>query len=117
MRQKLQLILLVVVLCLVFGWTFSKVFAHGGGLDSCGGHNDKKHGGYHVHNMALYCGCHPEAADCAVKSPSAPKQVKPAAASLAPTSPGDGGAIASLSSRVEKLEARVAALEKQLSGR
>jgi hypothetical protein len=34
--------------------------AHSGGTDSCGGHNDRKHGGYYVHNQAKYCACHPE---------------------------------------------------------
>jgi hypothetical protein len=43
-------------------------FAHGGGLDKCGGHNNKKSGGYHVHNMAKYCGCHSDATECKPKS-------------------------------------------------
>jgi hypothetical protein len=55
---------------ILFGST-SPLFAHSGGLDSCGGHHDRKHGGYHVHNQALYCGCHPESAGCAVPKPVA----------------------------------------------
>ena len=35
-------------------------FAHGGRTDSCGGHNDRKRGGYHVHNQAKYNNCYPE---------------------------------------------------------
>ncbi len=30
----------------------------------CGGHNDRKRGGYHVHWMAQYCACHPEEPAC-----------------------------------------------------
>jgi hypothetical protein len=41
-------------------------FAHGGGIDKCGGHRDKKRGGYHVHQHAKYCGCHPDAPECKV---------------------------------------------------
>lgn len=40
------------------------VFAHGGGIDKCGGHKDKKRGGYHVHQLAKYCACHPTAVEC-----------------------------------------------------
>lgn len=36
---------------------FSPLSAHGGGLDHCGGHHDRKNGGYHVHNQAQYCAC------------------------------------------------------------
>lgn len=32
--------------------------AHGGGLDSCGGHNDRKNGGYHVHRQEAYNACY-----------------------------------------------------------
>ena len=35
--------------------------AHGGRTDACGGHNDRKHGGYHVHNYGKYCACYPDA--------------------------------------------------------
>ncbi|HLB48507.1 MAG TPA: YHYH domain-containing protein [Anaerolineales bacterium] len=43
------------------------VFAHGGGLDKCGGHRDKKQGGYHVHDHAKYCACYPQSENCAAK--------------------------------------------------
>lgn len=42
----------------------SAVYGHGGGLDRCGGHHDRKHGGYHLHNMVLYCACLPEGRGC-----------------------------------------------------
>jgi hypothetical protein len=53
------LFLLFIQLALV-----TTALGHGGGLDKCGGHKDKKRGGYHVHNMAKYCGCYPDAAEC-----------------------------------------------------
>ena len=34
-------------------------FPHSGGTDRCGGHNDSKRGGYHVHNRSKYCACYP----------------------------------------------------------
>jgi hypothetical protein len=43
------------------------VFAHGGGLDKCGGHKDRKQGGYHVHDQARYCSCNPRSDNCSVK--------------------------------------------------
>lgn len=43
---------------------------HGGGIDKCGGHKDKKRGGYHVHQIAKYCGCFPTASECKVKVPA-----------------------------------------------
>ncbi|MBI5641169.1 MAG: YHYH domain-containing protein [Nitrospirae bacterium] len=50
----------------------SIAFAHGGRTDACGGHRDRKHGGYHVHNYEKYCACHPEAPEC--KSGPMPKK-------------------------------------------
>lgn len=41
--------------------------AHGGGLDRCGGHHDRKQGGYHIHNVAKYCACHPDKEGCKPK--------------------------------------------------
>ncbi|MFZ3072286.1 MAG: YHYH domain-containing protein [Thermodesulfobacteriota bacterium] len=40
------------------------VSAHSGRTDSCGGHNDRKHGGYHVHNHSKYCSCYPDVPEC-----------------------------------------------------
>jgi micrococcal nuclease len=51
--------------------------AHGGGLDGCGGHNDRKRGGYHVHNHALYCQCYPEADGCAPDKDATPSAASP----------------------------------------
>lgn len=45
------------------------VFAHSGGTDRCGGHNDRKRGGYHVHNLSKYCACYPDAKQCKPKEP------------------------------------------------
>lgn len=52
-----------------------EALAHGGGLDKCGGHKDKKRGGYHVHNMVKWCSCNPSADECKkpVASPKATK--------------------------------------------
>lgn len=47
-------------LCLLIGaLAIGTAGAHGGGLDACGGHHDRKHGSYHVHNSALYRACQP----------------------------------------------------------
>ena len=35
----------------------SLAFSHGGGLDSCGGHNDRQNGDYHVHNYSAADAC------------------------------------------------------------
>jgi hypothetical protein len=43
------------------------VFAHGGGLDKCGGHKDRKQGGYHVHDQTKYCSCYPQSENCTAK--------------------------------------------------
>ena len=43
----------------------SSALAHGGGIDRCGGHNNRKTGQYHVHHGWKYCACHPEAERCA----------------------------------------------------
>lgn len=40
------------------------VCAHSGRTDRCGGHNDRKNGGYHVHNEAKYCSCYPKSKIC-----------------------------------------------------
>ena len=91
------------------------VMAHGGGLDRCGGHNDRKRGGYHVHNWTSYCACHPEAAECATHSGAS----TPSTGASPPTTPSfpATGTLADLRVRVEKLEARVTALEVRLASR
>lgn len=48
-------------------------FGHGGGIDRCGGHNDRRHGGYHVHQMGKYCACNPSASQCK-KAPAEKKR-------------------------------------------
>jgi len=47
MRTKIKLLLFFVFTILAASSGYS--FAHGGGLDSYGCHNDRKHGGYHCH--------------------------------------------------------------------
>lgn len=59
---------LTVLLLALF--TSSGVMAHSGRIDRCGGHNDQKHGGYHVHNQAKYCACHPDSDLCKSKKKS-----------------------------------------------
>ncbi len=39
-------------------------WGHGGGIDRCGGHNDRKAGTYHVHQYNKYCKCNPKAKRC-----------------------------------------------------
>jgi hypothetical protein len=97
--------------CLVLMFAVaSLVWPHGGGVDRCGGHTNRKTGAYHVHNQAAYCVCHPEAEGCSGE-PAKPKQ---AVASVAPG--GSPDTLAGLKARIERLEARVAALE-QAAGR
>lgn len=55
----------VTLACVVLMGSNRPLLSHGGGLDNCGGHNDRKHGGYHVHDYARYCGCHPDSKSCA----------------------------------------------------
>lgn len=57
--------LFIVLMFLVF--SVSVVFAHSGRTDSCGGHNDRKRGGYHIHNYSKYCNCYPDAPECKKK--------------------------------------------------
>lgn len=61
------------------GFEANLVFAHGGGTDSCGGHNDRKRGGYHVHNYSKYCACSPDSPECNKGSEPAIKERKPTA--------------------------------------
>jgi len=89
--------------------TLPRVEGHGGGLDKCGGHHDRKNGGYHVHNWGAYCGCHPETAECSSRN-SAPTKSSTAAAVGGPQDE-----LAALRARVERLEARVGALEKAIA--
>jgi len=56
---------LIIILLMMF--LAGPVFAHGGGLDKCGGHKDRKQGGYHVHDQARYCSCNPRSENCSVK--------------------------------------------------
>jgi len=91
--------------------------AHGGGLDSCGGHNDRKNGGYHIHNMSAYCGCHPEEAQCVSKK-SAPTAPSPQSSTPQRFSGGgDAESVSALKQRLDGLEARVTILEKAMAAR
>ncbi len=58
MRRRIAGMLLAVALV----WPSAGVLAHSGGLDRCGGHHDRKNGGYHVHDWQRYYACHPEQA-------------------------------------------------------
>lgn len=54
-----------ILLTAILFLTFSTVaLAHSGRTDKCGGHNDRKHGGYHVHNYSKYCACYPDSSEC-----------------------------------------------------
>lgn len=57
--MKKIILILVTILTIT-----STVFAHGGRTDSCGGHNDRKRGGYHIHNLSKYCKCYPDSPEC-----------------------------------------------------
>ena len=115
MAQKLTVAILALVLVLAFGWAISVVQAHGGGTDSCGGHNDRKRGGYHVHNWTKYCACNPDAAQCASKGGGGSK--KSTQSSGTSSLPGSQDSVTDLRERVAKLEARVDALERAVAGR
>lgn len=52
------------LLLATFLFSASDVLAHGGRTDACGGHNDRKRGGYHIHNYSKYCACYPDAPEC-----------------------------------------------------
>jgi hypothetical protein len=39
----------VVLVLLLFVLSIGSAFAHGGGIDAYGGHNDNKNGNYHAH--------------------------------------------------------------------
>jgi len=107
-------VLFIAVICFAFGVSLSKILAHGGGLDACGGHNDKKHGGYHVHNWTAFCGCHPDAAECASRKSDATPTPSGTGTPLVSTSAGVGS-ITDLRTRVQKLETRVEALERAIA--
>jgi hypothetical protein len=55
---------LALALVLTAGALPAIAVAHSGGLDRCGGHHDRKRGGYHVHNRVKYCACSPAADGC-----------------------------------------------------
>jgi len=72
--QPVRLIRAIVISAIpvIFVSAISPLGAHGGGLDSCGGHNDRKNGGYHVHNQTQYCACHPDSSGCGGRTSPAP---------------------------------------------
>lgn len=49
-----------IVFLITFIFVATTVMAHSGGTDSCGGHNNRKTGGYHVHNSSKYNACYPK---------------------------------------------------------
>ena len=53
MRTTRSCVVVLLAVCLMS----EPVLGHGGGLDRCGGHNNRKSGGYHVHNHALAAAC------------------------------------------------------------
>ncbi len=55
-----------IILATTLFLTFSTLaaHAHSGGTDKCGGHHNRKQGGYHVHNYAKYCACNPDSSEC-----------------------------------------------------
>lgn len=57
MKSLLGLTLIVIL-------SFPTAFAHSGRTDKCGGHHDRKRGGYHIHNKMKYCACYSDAAIC-----------------------------------------------------
>jgi|SRR5262245_4018482 len=118
--KRFLVVLAAVVVSLPVGVSASRIWAHDSeAVDACGGHNDREHGGYHVHNWTAYCHCHPEALACvsgsstrgSVTSSTLGPRVAPAVAEQSTPS------ISSLQARIAALEARVAALEKALSKR
>jgi hypothetical protein len=60
MKVKFLIIILMMILA-------GPVFAHGGGLDKCGGHKDRKQDDYHVHDQTKYCLCNPQSENCSAK--------------------------------------------------
>jgi hypothetical protein len=52
----------------------ASALAHPGGLDKCGGHNDKQRGGYHVHDKQKYCACNPSSGECSQRTFQYPAQ-------------------------------------------
>lgn len=65
---------LVVAMSLFLGAT--NLFAHGGGLNQCGCHFDRKKNECHCHRESANCGCDCEAASCREKKPSQQKPKK-----------------------------------------
>lgn len=55
----------------------STVWGHSGRTDKCGGHNDRKRGGYHVHNWTLWKACQEGKSTVEPKAPAVPKPSPP----------------------------------------
>lgn len=72
MLNRVATLILTMGLCLP-----SPGQTHGGGLDSCGGHHDRKRGGYHIHRIAQYCACYPEQKVCKDSAVEKPRHGKP----------------------------------------
>ena len=111
MKRRISRVVIAFTLAVLGGWAITSLQAHGGGIDRCGGHNDRKSGGYHVHNWTAYCSCNPKAEQCRTASgasgtPSTPTTLK-----------GTSDETTNLLARIERLESRVDALEQALQNR
>jgi hypothetical protein len=69
-------LLAATVFCLLSSVVGANALAHGGGLDRCGGHHDRKRGGYHVHRQYQYCRCYPDAEVCRRATEPPPEKSK-----------------------------------------
>lgn len=92
--------------------TATLVFAHGGGVDSNGGHNDRKNGRYHFHRGPLAGKSYPtkSAALRALADARKPRPATPKPSALAPVAPA---ARLRAATSAQKLDALIAALVKK----
>lgn len=63
-RGKMKQLIRTFILLAVIMFFMSEALAHSGRTDACGGHKDRKRGGYHIHNYSKYCNCYPDAPEC-----------------------------------------------------
>lgn len=62
----MKITIAVLALFSLLALSTTDALAHGGRTDSCGGHNNRKTGGYHIHNYSKYCSCYPDSKTCDV---------------------------------------------------